>query len=125
MPSTEDGPMTLVFSLAALCGLERPADAVADAGQWSEHVGVVSDAGSGIEDAVERLGASPDFVAGQAEISGSLAAIRQRFGTDRHVFVATTAPERATARALGWETLSLDEAADAADWPTAAADEPD
>lgn len=109
--------MTLVLALSAIERLENPADAIADASQWSRHVGVVADDSSHLTTTVENADAEPDFVSGEAGTAGSLSAIRQRFSTDRHVFVSVDATERQTAQALGWEYLPLEEAATKADWP--------
>lgn len=112
----EDGSMTLVLALSAVRELADPAAAVADAREWSRHVGVVGDEMSTVTETVERAGADPDFVSGEAGMAGSLSAVRQRFATDRHVFVSGDDGERATAQALGWEYLSLEDAAAKADW---------
>lgn len=111
--------MTLVFDLSALEELASPADALEDAARWSSHIGVVGDDPSVVRSTLERIGAEPDFVSGTGGTSGSLSAVRQQFATDRHVFVSVHESARATARALGWETLTLEEAARKAEWPLA------
>lgn len=120
MATGGDGPMTLVLAVSVLEQLARPADAVADASRWSRHVGVVGEGRGAVTDAVERAGAEPDFVAGEAGTAGSLSAVRQRFPTERHVFVSPDGAAGATAKALGWEFLPLAEAAEKAGWALAA-----
>lgn len=117
MARADGGSMTLVFALSALQRLARPADAVAAASRWSERVGVVGDDETAVTGVVERTGADPDFVSGEAGMAASLSAVRQRFATDRHVFVSGDDSERATAQALGWECLTLEDAAAEAEWP--------
>ena len=119
MADERDESMTLAFALSALERLERPAAAVADASRWSRHVGVVGDDASELTDAIERADADPDFVSGEAGTAGSLSAIRQRFSTDRHVFVGADESDRSVAQALGWEYLPLEDAAAKAEWPLA------
>lgn len=112
------GPMTLLVTVSAVRRLEDPASAVAEARAWSEHVGIVGDATEPVADVrafVDDLDADPDLVAGQ--VSGSLADIRQRLRTDRHVLVGTTDRQREIAAALGWEFEHVESAAEAAAWP--------
>lgn len=111
------GEMTLVFTAAAVGRLAEPSAAVDDARRWSERVGVVADDAPGeVRSALERAGVEPDFVSGEKGTTGSLAAVRQRFPTDRYVVVGTDDGVRATAGALGWEYLSVEEAAEKAGW---------
>lgn len=109
--------MTLVFALAAVDRLDQPADAIADARRWSRHVGVIADDTSELTAAVEEAGAEPDFLSGEDGKVGSLAGIRQKFPTERHVFVSIDEADGQTARAFGWEFLPLAEAAEKAGWP--------
>jgi len=112
------GPMTLLLTVSAVRRLEDPGPAVSAARGWSEHVGVVGDATEPVDDVrrfVDGLDADPDLVAGQ--VSGSLADIRQRLRTDRHVLVGTTDRQAEIAAALGWEFEHVEAAADAAEWP--------
>lgn len=113
------GRMTLVFALPALERLAEPAEVVADARRWSDHVGVAGDAPSTeLTAAVDRLGLDPDFVS-RVGTAGSLAAIRQRFATERHVFVGTSDDDRGISEALGWEYLPVGDAAAKAGWTLA------
>lgn len=115
----EDGPgeLTLVITVAALERFADPEAVVADARRWSTRVGIVGDAAPDeVRSALERAGVDPDFVSGSKGRTGSLAAVRQRFPTDRYVVVGTDEDVRTTAQALGWEYLSLEEAAAKAEW---------
>lgn len=112
------GPMTLLLTVSAVERLEDPAATVDDARAWSEHVGIVGDSTERVSDVrafVDGLEADPDLVAGQ--VSGSLADIRQRLRTDRHVLVGTSDRQANIAAALGWEYQDVEAAADAAEWP--------
>lgn len=116
--------LTLAIGLDALQLLDRPADVVADARRWSSNVGVTSDRPAESTQAVlDESGIDCDFVSGSGGQSGSLAAVRQRFPSDRHVFVGVGEDDRRTVQALGWEHLTVKEAAEKAGW--ALADESD
>lgn len=119
-PSRTDESMTLLLTLSAVQRLADPGAAIADARRWSDRVGVVGDGDESVDDVeafVEGMDADPDFVAGPA--SGSLASLRQRFHTDRHVVVGTSEAHRGISAALGWEYLPVAEAAADADWALA------
>lgn len=125
MADASGDSMTLVLDLSALGRLASPAEAIDDAACWSSHIGVVGDDPSVVRSTLERVGAEPDFVSGSGGTSGSLSAVRQQFATDRHVFVSVDESARATARALGWESLTLEEAARKAEWPLGGDDDPE
>ena len=111
------GPMTLLLTVSAVRRLADPAAAVSEARAWSEHVGVVGDDDEPVEEVrafVDDLGADPDLVAGP--VGGSLADIRQRLRTERHVLVGTTDEQQSMAAALGWEYEDVTDAAAAAEW---------
>lgn len=123
---TGGGSMTLLLTVTAVGRLADPGAAIADARRWSERVGVVGDGAESVDDVaafVDGLDADPDFVAGPS--SGSLASIRQRVHTDRHVVVGASEAQRGIAAALGWEYLPVEEAAANADWELAADDPAD
>lgn len=111
------GPMTLLLTVSAVRRLADPTAAVSEARAWSEHVGVVGDDDEPVEEVrafVDDLGADPDLVAGP--VGGSLADIRQRLRTERHVLVGTTDEQQSMAAALGWEYEDVTDAAAAAEW---------
>lgn len=115
--------MTLLLSISAVEQLADPGAAIADAGRWSDQVGVVGNADESVDDVeayVDALDAEPDIVAGRAD--GSLASIRQRVHSERHVLVSTRERHREIAAALGWEYLTVEEAAANAEWPLADGD---
>lgn len=116
MDPASRGDMTLVFALAAIVRFANPAVAIADARQWSERVGVTGPDPDAVETGIERAGIDPDFVSGRAGMVGSLAALRQRSPSDRHVFIGTSDEDRDIAEALGWEYLSIEDAAERAGW---------
>lgn len=111
------GAMTLLLTVSAVRRLADPGAAIVEAKTWSEHVGIVGDDVESVDDVrafVDGINADPDLVAGQ--VGGSLADVRQRLRTDRHVLVGTADEQRAIAAALGWEYEPLESAADAAGW---------
>lgn len=109
--------MTLLIALSALNRLGDPAEAVAAARTWSENVGVVSNLpADAVRETLDSESVDCDFISSSGGKTGSLAAIRQRFPTDRHVFVGTDETDRRTAEALGWEYLPVEEAAEKAEW---------
>lgn len=117
MSQDKDTDMTLVFTLAALERLADPTGAVRNAREWSENIGVVSDGPpQQVSTFVDRNNVRADFTSGEGSVAGSLASVRQRFPTERHVFLGTDETDRALAQSLGWEYLSVDEAAAKADW---------
>lgn len=119
-----DGSMTLVLTVSAVERLADPAAVVADAGRWTETVGVVGDdatAAADVSDYVDGLAAEPDVVAGRS--GGGLASLRQRLPTERHVLVGTTDQQADIGAALGWEFLSVETAAEEAGWTLGAGEE--
>lgn len=113
----DDGPMTLLISVSALQRLAEPQSVIGDAKAWTENIGVVGSTATPVDDVrqfVDDLGANPDLVAG--EMGGSLADVRQKLRTERHVVIGTTEQQRSIAAALGWEFKDVESAAEAAGW---------
>lgn len=109
--------LTLVFNRAALECLQDPAGVLADAGTWTEVIGLVADEEPDrIAAFADHAGIHPDVISSRGGQTGGLAAVRQQFSTDRHVFVGTRDEDRQIAQSLGWEFVPVTEAADAADW---------
>lgn len=107
--------MTLVFRYAALAELADPPAAVVDAHGWTRYVCIVADESpEPLLVALDRRDVAVDFV-GEDPVA-DLASVRQRFPTERHVFVGRSDEDRRTARSLGLEFLPLDEAAREAGW---------
>lgn len=113
------GGMVLAFALSALDELAEPAAAVADAEAWAGHIGVVGPRDVDVEAALENRDIEPDFRSDAGGKPGALAHVRQRVRAERYVYVGTTDEDRELAEALGWEYLSVEEAATEADWPLA------
>ena len=116
------GEMTLVIGFDALRRLAEPAAAVEDASRWTVEVGVAADDHEELRAFLDHEGIEPGFVSGERGLIGELVAVRQRIPTDRHVFVGTTPEARATAEAVGWEYLDIEEAATEAEWDLTAED---
>lgn len=109
--------MTLLFERAALERLADPEAVFEDAEQWTAVIGLVSDeAPEQLSSYADRENIDPDLLSSAGNQTGGLAVVRQQFSTDRHVFVGTTDEARQLAQSLGWEFLTVAEAAEAADW---------
>jgi len=118
--------MTLAFELSALKGLAKPGTAFAGARQWTEYVGVVSDEPTYVvTNFTRKRRIRQDFFSGPKSREDSLESVKGQFDTERHVFVGTTDEDRQLAEEVGWEYLSLEDAAENADWELATDDEPD
>ncbi|MFC7046810.1 hypothetical protein ACFQH6_16635 [Halobacteriaceae archaeon GCM10025711] len=117
MSMSGSGEMTLAFELQALQALAKPGEVFADAQQWSEYVGVVSDEPTYVvTNFTRKRRIRQDFFSGPKGKKGSLESVKRQFDTERHVFVGTTDEDRALAEETGWEFLPLADAAEAAEW---------
>jgi len=117
--------MTLAFELSALEALAEPDAAFGNARRWSEYVGVVSaEPTYVVTNYTRKHRIRQDFFSGPRGKAESLESVREQFDTERHVFVGTTEDDRELAEAEGWEYLSVEDAAEAADW-TLAEDAPE
>lgn len=112
-----DGTMTLVIGLDALRRLAEPAAAVEDANGWTAALGVVGENDDELRAFLERENVEHGFVPGERGLVNGLVTVRQRVTTDRHVFVGATEEDRAIAESVGWESLSVEDAAEKAGWP--------
>jgi len=105
--------LTLAFELSALRRLADPEEAVHQARQWSEHVGVVTDRPPHVLTKFTRDNhIRNDFEPAVEPAAETLEHLLAHFDTDRFVFVAEStadAPE-------GWELRSTTDAADRAGW---------
>jgi hypothetical protein len=111
------GDMTLAFELSALKALADPNAVFNEARRWSEYVGVVSEEPTYVvTNFTRKRRIRQDFFSGPKGKGESLQSVREQFGTDRHVFVGTTEPDRALANEHGWEYLDVAGAAEAAGW---------
>ncbi|WP_338737643.1 DUF7124 domain-containing protein [Haloplanus salilacus] len=111
------GTMTLAFELEALKRLADPNAVFDDARKWTEYVGVLSDRPTYVvTNFTRKRRIRQDFFSGPRGVDESLENVRDQFDTDRHVFVGTTDEDRAAAEAADWEFLSVEEAAEFAEW---------
>jgi hypothetical protein len=115
-----DGSMTLAFELESLRAVAEPGEVFADARQWSEYVGVVSDEPTYVvTNFTRKRRIRQDFFSGPKGKAESLAAVKEQFDTDRHVLVGTTDDDAALADEHGWEYQPVEAAAEAAGWELA------
>lgn len=112
--------MTLAFELAAFDALLDPRDAFSDARQWSQYVGVVADDADAVESAVRKHGVRQDFEMSRLDKQSVLSKLKWEADTDRYVLVGTGEEDRALADYVGWEYLTIEEAAAEAGWTLAA-----
>ncbi|GGL25197.1 hypothetical protein GCM10009037_05930 [Halarchaeum grantii] len=116
--------MTLAFELSALKRLAKPGTAFADARQWTEYVGVVSDEPTYVvTNFTRKRRIRQDFFSGPKSKRESLENVKSQFETDRHVFVGTGEADEELAAETGWEYLAIEDAAAAADWELGEDDE--
>lgn len=108
--------MTLAFSTSAVERLADPGAAFEDARTWSRHVGVVDDDREAVARLVEAHDLHQDFDLGDRDRWLAMEGIRETTHTPRHVYVGTTGKDRRVAEQLGWEFVSVSEAAEKAGW---------
>ncbi len=109
--------MTLAFELAALQVLANPSAVFANAREWSEYVGVVSEEPTYVvTNFTRKAGIRQDFFSGPRGVEESLESVSTQFDTERYVFVGTSEEDADIAEAAGWEYLDIEDAAEAADW---------
>ncbi|MFB6136761.1 MAG: hypothetical protein ABEJ42_00260 [Halobacteriaceae archaeon] len=109
--------MTLAFELSALERLARPGEAFADARQWTEYVGVISEEPTYVvTNFTRKRRIRQDFFSGPKGKRESLESVREQFDTARHVFVGTDDADREIAESVGWEYQDVETAAEAAGW---------
>ena len=108
--------LTLAFELAALRRLADPGGAVADARDWSEHVGVVTDRPPHVLTKFTRdHGIRNDFQPASEPAAETLPHLLEHFETERFVLVADAADSAPD----GWEHRPVEAAADRAGWDLA------
>jgi len=122
--NSDGGEMTLAFSLSAIERFENPVSVFEDAQNWSQHIGVVDNEFDAIERIIEEYDLRQNFELGDRDIWLAMEGIREATHTPRHVYVGTTAEDRRVSTQLGWEFVSVTEAAEKADW-TLSEDEPE
>ena len=114
--SSDGGETTLAFSVSAIERFENPVVVFEDARNWSQHVGVVDNELDAVERIVTEHDLRQDFDLGDRDIWLAMEGIREAAHTPRHVYVGTTADDRRVSTHLGWEFVSVTEAAEKADW---------
>jgi hypothetical protein len=116
--------MTLAFELSALQRLADPGAVFDGARRWSKYAGVVSDDPTYVvTNFTRKHRIRQDFFSGPRGKEESLEAVMGQFDTDRHVFISTTDADRELAESVGWEYLSVEDAAKAAEWELASEDD--
>ena len=110
------GEVTLVFSLGAARTLADPADAVDDAREWSRYVGVVANEADAVASFLRDHGLENDYALRKWDKWGTLGDIHDEADTPRHVFVGTSSSDRRVATSVGFEFLTVREAAEKAGW---------
>ena len=117
MYSVPSNDLTLAVSLAALDELARPKSALEDANTWARHVGIVTSKPSFVERRRVREADYPQaFLSGPRTRAEALTTVRNRFDTERYVFLGTCEDDERIAAECGWTYRSLLDAATAADW---------
>jgi len=120
MDTTTTGPgageITLAFELPALERFERPSDVLEDARTWSRYVGVVGNDDAAVRSYVEAHELDLDFVPDGRDKWLTLQETRERTNTRRHVLVWITTDGRRAAERTGWEYVTIEEAAEKAEW---------
>ncbi|MDR5655876.1 hypothetical protein RH831_01590 [Halodesulfurarchaeum sp. HSR-GB] len=126
MSTPDGGGMTLAFELSALQSLAEPGTAFADARQWTEFTGVVT---NGDPDRFARYTRKrrirPDFATRDRNIIETLEGVMAEYEADRYVLVTDGEADREPVEAAGWEYLPIEEAAAAADWAVGTQRKPD
>lgn len=115
--SSDEGEMTLAFSLSAIERFEDPAAVFEDARTWSQHVGVVDNDCDAVETVVEEHALQQDFDLGDRDKWLAMEGIREATHTPRHVYVGVGTEDRRVSTHLGWEFVPVTEAAEKAGWP--------
>ena len=121
-PDDRTGEVTLVLSLGAARRLADPKAAVADAREWSRHVGIVANDADAVDRFVDEAGIGNDYALRNWDKWGTLGDIYAESDAPRAVFVGASPANRRVATHVGCESVPIDEAAEKADW---ALSEPD
>ena len=114
---SSDGSMTLAFGLAALERFTSPQAVIQDAREWTEYVGIISDRPTfAVTKFAREHNIRQDFFSGPRGRAESLEQVREQFKSDRYVYIGVSEEEAAVAEEAGWEYLSVEETAEAAEW---------
>lgn len=115
-PEARDGDLTLLFTLSAARSLAEPAAAFADARRWSRYVGIVANDRSAVATFEREHGVDNDFGLRNWDKWGTVQDLYEATDTPRHVMIGTTREDRRIAATVGWEYLTVEEAAERAGW---------
>lgn len=111
----EEATVTLSITLSALRECQDPAAVIDDAREWSRYVAVVDRSPMTVKEFADSRDIEWEF-----EFDGdkweTMERIRTTTPTPRHVFVGVTDGDRTIAMHLDWEYLTVEEAAEKADW---------
>lgn len=127
MDDAESTDITLAFELAALRRLSNPQGVVTDARYWTSSIGLVTDESTPVVRKFARDNSfNPDFLPGSRDKRSSLVKVinQPEHEADRYILVAVDESIRERAEEVGWEFLTVEEAAETAGW-TVTVDEDD
>lgn len=112
------GSMTLVLTLDALRELADPNAVLGDAGRWADSVTVAADKPHAVLAYTRDHDVAHEYFSGTSGlgIRGTLTALRQSMGTDRYVLIGSSAEDRELASEFGYEYLTVEAAAEKANW---------
>lgn len=126
MNTSEGAGMTLAVTLSALRRLREPGTAFADARRFSEYVGVISEGPiHELRRYTRKRRIREDFFTGPGGPEETLASVGRNFESERHVLIGTEPTHREWAEATGWEYLTIEAAAEAAEWDLGTPRRPD
>ncbi len=113
------GELTLAVSLDAARSMADPAAVVDDAERWSRYVGLVDDDTEAVAAFAREYGIDDDFALDDRDVWRSMADVHDAADTPRHVFIGAGPEHRRIADQVGWEYLTVREAAEKAGWELA------
>lgn len=111
--------ITLAFEYAALTSLKHPDTVLKGCRQWATYIGVLSNEPTYVVTGFTRqLGFSVDFFSGPRTLKESLPKIRVQpeLSADRYILIGLDDTNEEEANRQNWEFLTLEAAAEAADW---------
>lgn len=117
--TTRSGSITLAFDVTALKAVANPRAVVKDAAGWTRHVGVVATEPRIAEAFVDAHRIQQDFVLGELDAVATMSKLRWEADTDRFMYIGSSETHRDLANHVGWEYLSIEEAATEAGWTLA------
>lgn len=116
-PSNSTDTITLAMSLDAATNLTNPKAVEEDIRLWTNSFGLLTD--GPLLDIIElrrEHDLSLDFHSGHRDIETALSELHETHSTDRFIFVSSNPDHEAHTSDTEWEFLTLEEAADQAEW---------